>query len=164
MMTQENGTQGIDYLSLDGLVTDETRAWSGETAGLPVGDYRVRVAEVEKKPSSNNNPQLTVQFEVTEGEHKGRKARCWYTLTEKAIGRLMNLLQSVGMKLDGKKGFSPQALIGQELVIGVFEDKVEGDPNPMTGARDTKTFSKVYNERPLKEWETIKAKAAQPRA
>jgi hypothetical protein len=155
MMTKENGTQGVDYLSLDGLVTEDTRAWSGETAGLPPGDYRVKVTEVEKGQSSNNNPQLTVQFEVLEGEHASRKARCWYTLTQKAIGRLMCLLQAVGMKLDGKKGFAPQALLGQELVIGVFEDRVEGEMNPMTGAKDTKIFSKIFNERPVKDWPAI---------
>jgi uncharacterized protein DUF669 len=172
IIMSENGTQGVDYLSLDGLVTSETRAWGGETgAGLPPGDYKAKITEVVKDTSTNNNPQLVVQFEVLEGEHKSRKTRCWYTLTERAIGRLVNLLEAVGMKLDQKKGFAPKAMVGRELVIGVFEDKYEvGGANGMTGEKEVKTSTKVFNERKVTEWPAIaqaqaaKVKSQQPSA
>lgn len=153
-------TQGFDYLSLDGLVTEETKAWSGERGGLPPGDYLVKVTSVEKGQSSNQNPQVIVGFEVVDGEHRGRKMMSWYTLTKNAIGRLVSLLDAVGQKLDGKKGFSPQAMKGQELVIGVYEETGPGASNGMTGEKTEKTYSRVYRERPRSEWGAIKEKSA----
>ena len=141
--------QGLDYLSLDGLVTEETKAWSGEKLGLPPGDYQATITEVARDTSSNGNPQLIVTFKVTEGDSKDKTIRAWYTQTAKAIGRLMNLLNAVGIKLDGKKGFAPKALVGQHLTIGVQDEVQEGDPNPMSGEKTKKTFSKVFNERAI---------------
>lgn len=154
----ENGNAGVDYLSLDGLVTEDSKAWSGESASLPIGDYKAKIVDYENGTSSNQNPQSILTFEVTEGEYKGRKMRAWYTRTAKAIGRLLNLLQACGLALDGKKGFSPSALKGQELVIGITESISEGEANPMTGKKETKVFSQVFNERPLKEWAGVVAK------
>lgn len=163
-MAKENGTDGLDYLSLDGIVTEETKAWDGERSSLPPGDYCGRITDVEKSTSSNNKPQLVVSFEVTQGEQKGRKMRNWYSLTQAAIGRFVNLLDAVGLKLDGKNGFSPLALKGKELVFGVYEDIQEsGETNPMTGQpKPGRTFYKVYKERPMKAWAAIEAAKKQP--
>jgi hypothetical protein len=163
-MADKNGNnEQIDYLSLDGLVSEDTKAWTGESMSIPKGDYLGKLIDFEKGVSSNNNSQLICQIEVLEdtvgGEYKGRKMRAWYTLTKNAIGRLLNLLKACGQELDKKGGFSMAGLKGQTIVFGVQEDIVEGDQNPMTGKKDTRVFSKVFNERPAKEWTALLAKA-----
>lgn len=166
-------TQGFDYLSLDGLVTENTKGWSGEKSSLPPGDYLVRINEVKQEPpSKNQNPQISVQYEVVEGEHKGRKTRCWYTLKGDgngggAITRLVALLDAAGVSYkrpDGTFGFQPPQLVNQEVVIGVFDDVVPGEMNPMTGKADSKTFTKVFNERPRSAWGKIKEMQSQKSA
>ena len=48
---------------------------------IPEGTYRVLVASAEEKPTANGNGQgLNVQYEVVEGQYKGRKLFHWINL------------------------------------------------------------------------------------
>lgn len=42
---------------------------------LPVGDYRVRIANAEKKTSRNGNDMIAIQFDVS-----GRKSKLFYNI------------------------------------------------------------------------------------
>lgn len=154
--------EGLDYLSLDGLVTDKTRAWGGTAQSLPAGDYVGEISEVEKGESKEKNPTFIITYKVTEGEQKDQTIRGWYALTEKAIGRLYNVLQAIGVKLDKNKGFSPKAMLGLKLAFTVIEDVQEGELNPITQQKDTKKFSKVVNERAFRANGASQASKGQP--
>jgi hypothetical protein len=158
-------SEAVDYLSLDGLVTDETKSWAGGPGkGLPVGDYLVKIIGKSKNAAEGKTPQLEVKLEVVDdtagGQHKGRQTRAWYYLTADAIGRLTNLFEAAGAKLDAKKGINLDSLMGTELVIGVYEEKFGGEANPMGGTTEVKTRSKVFDERPRSVWGEVKEKAA----
>lgn len=152
-MSTENEEQGgMGYIELGAWVKDPTdiakQAWDGESGPkIPPGQYLVDITEAERNVNGKNNPQVQVQFTVAEGEQAGATLRGWYVLTEKAIGRVLNLLQACGLALDARGGFDVAALVGSRLYITVVENTYEAGENPVTGEKITKTNSKVMGEK-----------------
>lgn len=136
-----------DYLSLEGLVTPETRPWGGESNYLAPGEHAFEVVEAEKDQSANDNPVIRFTFKVFEGDLAGQTIKKSYALTQKAIGRLVCLLQAIGVKTDSKGGFSISSTVGRRFRATVTEEMREGDPNPMTGEKTFKRSSNLMSER-----------------
>lgn len=144
--------QDDGYIEIGGWLKDQDdpfkQAWDGAAGPkLPPGEYLVDVTEAKKSMSNAKNPQVEVQYTVVEGEHEGATIRAWYAMTEKAIGRLLNVLQACGLALDARGGFSITALVGQRLHIGVMDNTYEKGRNPVTDEPIMVTNSKVFGEK-----------------
>lgn len=105
----------------------------GGGARVPEGDYRAKVAEVKVGTSkSSGNTMLEWVYEITEGKHKGKKLSKDYTvLTAEALWRLKNLLEALGIAVEGKnlKDLRPllKKLLGRELGVTVTDEEYEKD-------------------------------------
>ena len=141
-----------------------TEAWDGEAAPpLPEGDYHVRVANVQNKPSKEKQtPMLAVTFEVVDGELAGRKIFNNYNYTnDTGAKRLKSLMVAANLRLDR---FVASELLGAELMVTVAHRIVAGQPDANGNPGKDKTFSDVMKERPLEGAAQAQAPAAAAKA
>ena len=79
------------------------KAWGGEQGPkLPIGAYTMDVVNVEEvKSAKKQTPGVEVTFKVAdEGLHFGTEIKKTYYLSEKALGRITNLMVACGARLD----------------------------------------------------------------
>lgn len=102
------------------------------TSDLPPGRY---VAEIIEPPirqmSSNNNPMMTVTFQVVEGEYRGALQWRRYMLQGKGGGWTKQFLQALGLKDEaaGKKPIQPSEIKGKRCLISVRPQRNNPDYN-----------------------------------
>lgn len=135
-------------------------AWGGEKRPLcPPGDYILEVKHVEQKPSKNQQPMLTVQYEVAEGDLIGTRVYNNYSLQPQSRGRLKQFMIACGMDLS-------KFVAGQALGAKIRGSVVHVDGQPSTDAqgnvRPAGVFANVINEQPLEEAAPVQAKATTP--
>ena len=130
---------------------------------LPLGSYIFEVEHVEQKPSSKNTPMVVVTSKVAEGQdndeaakYTGQKAWGNYPLTEKAMGRIKNLMMACGAPLDK---FRASALLGAKYRADIVHNQGDATPGPDGQPREARTFANIANERPL---ETVEAAPSPP--
>jgi hypothetical protein len=130
---------------------------------LPVNDYIFEVEHVEQKPSSKNTPMVVVTSKVAEGQeddeaakYTGQKVWANYPLTDKAMGRLKNIMIACGAPLDK---FRASALMGAKYRASIVHNQGDATPGPDGQPREARMFANLCNERPL---ETIEAAAPPP--
>lgn len=111
-----------DYLDLD------LRNYrSNRSAMVPPGRYEVEVSHSEKRTSGANNPQLVSWLKITSGEWKGSILVDYATVTERALFRVVNFLNAVGVKTPNSQlRINPSTIIGKRLLIDVIEDEYKG--------------------------------------
>lgn len=120
---------------------------TGEFSTLPVGDYDFTIVMVESKPSSSGNPMVVVTAEVMEGqENAGGKIWANYVLTDKAKGRLANLMIACGVNL---AKFRASELMGATFRGTVVHNKGAAQIGADGVPQEPRTFANLQNERPI---------------
>lgn len=162
-MAQQEKHEYVDFeIEGLGLESDDVRAFGGGGFQLaPEGDWMLTVIDLEKKPSSKNQPMLKVTFEIAdEGPNKGVRVYNNYSLQPQALGRLKQFSIACGAQLD--KFVSAQH-IGQTIRGTVVH--VEGQPRVGTQgeALPAGVFANVTNEQPLED-ETVAQEETPPPA
>lgn len=108
--------------------TDEVQY---DKAGLPVGRHKVMITgeEVGETKKETNPKPLIVEFEVIEGEFKGRSGKVWYNIHNVDAQTANIAKQQIKRIADATgKAVSPsQPLKGRVLTIEVRQQKK--DPN-----------------------------------
>lgn len=138
-----------DYIELGADVDQDSEGWDGSQMEFPsYGDHTFEIIAAEKEPSSKGTPMAKLSFEVVGGEEAGRRINGWYPLTAKARGRIINVCNAVGVRLDERGGFSLGALVGTRLMASVTEN-VYTKVNPVTQQKEEKVGPKVMFEKPL---------------
>ena len=112
---------------------DKAEAWS-EAPRLPLGWSDVKIESVEEGKSSNNNPQLTIEYGNSQGS-----IREWLVVVEATYGKLKALTDAAGIVVEGED-FDPQTLVGKSIGIYIEEEPSRKDP--------TQTFRNVSAHRP----------------
>ena len=149
--SNDGGEQFMDYIALGDMVSEETTLWDGQGGkGPPVGEYDFEILSAIRKQSSKGTPQVEVKFKViTPGEAEGMTCNGWYALTQKAIGRLLCLLNAANVPLDQKNGFSINQLVGATIHASIVETTYK-EPNAMApGEFITKTSTRLQQEVPI---------------
>jgi hypothetical protein len=157
-------------IEVEGLA--EAKEWGGESFApeVPPGEYLLAISSVARGTSKNGNSTVIVEFEVADGEYAGKRLKNWYTLTEKAMGRMQKLKRAVGATMDSK--VRSDELLGAQLYATVTHEpgeqqknadgtlKCDANGNPYPPS----TFAKVLNERAVEAaaQETKAAVAAPP--
>src|SRR5271154_3684857 len=93
--------QGFEMPEIE-VNLEGVQAWGGESGPkLPVGDYTFDIKHAEQSPSKQGKPCIEVTFAVAdEGVHYGVELKKKYSLSEKALGRIANLMMACGARLD----------------------------------------------------------------
>lgn len=68
----EKWNKEIDVKGLQEDIEKASQGKTGNYVGVPVGEYEVKLANAEVKPTKNGDPMATLWFKVLEGEYKGQ--------------------------------------------------------------------------------------------
>jgi hypothetical protein len=145
---------------IEGVRLQDEQAWDGTGGALPPGNYLFKVTGVEQKPANTGNPQMILQLEVIDGAesqaHNGRGMKHFIMLMASTKGRVKHMLDVCGIVPDDDGGFDDESFMGAEFA-GVVETNTFTKPDPATGQTVEKTNTKINQERPASDWETILA-------
>lgn len=95
---------------------------------VPKGVYKAKVADITEGTSqSSGNDMLTVEYELVEGDFKGRKLWDYVVLTDAAAWKLRQFIDAMGVKAKGT--LDTVELIGNLVLVRV---KHEADSRPET--------------------------------
>jgi hypothetical protein len=69
---------------------------------IPEGEYPIIIEEVEYvEPASDDKyPYLNVKMEISEGEHEGRKLWTIWSFSPKALWRMQQVFENLGLPVD----------------------------------------------------------------
>jgi hypothetical protein len=128
------------------------KAWDGVGGGppeIPPGNYALELTDVQRGTSNAGKPVLKVDFTVvSEGASLGKKFQRSYSLTEKALGRIANLLRACGARLDKIRQEDMLGRIIEAEIVhteGQVRFGTDGQPLP------ARLFLDVINERAIEE-------------
>lgn len=90
------------------------------------GRHRVKIVEINEQTSQGGDDMLVFVFEVIKGDSKGARVYENCVLTDKALWKLQQILQAIGIKCDGKVALDLDKLIGKICEVDVFHEEYEG--------------------------------------
>lgn len=90
------------------------------------GRHRVKIKEINEQTSQGGDDMLVFVFEVIKGDDKGALIYENCVLTDKALWKLQQILQAIGIKCDGKVAIDLDKLIGKICEVDVFHEEYEG--------------------------------------
>lgn len=93
---------------------------------LEEGVYHLQIAKVEETTSSTKNPMLKVEYDVLDVE--GRR-KLWdnFVLIDKALWKLKELFEALGIDTAEIVEMDVQELVGMEINAKVVQDEYNGD-------------------------------------
>ena len=93
----------FDFLELTQGLIEKNDFEEAEFTPLPAGDYRVKVANVEKKTSQSGNDYVSMVMEIIDGEFTGRNIYNNLYLTvktaENSVKRIYKMAEFAGITL-----------------------------------------------------------------
>lgn len=90
------------------------------------GKHPAVIKKIELKKNSSDDDMLVATVEVTAGESKGARVIDNYTLTAKALWKLKQVLESMGMKADGKLVLDTDKMLDKPVLIEVAHETYNG--------------------------------------
>ncbi len=93
---------------------------------LAEGVYTLQIAKVEETTSSTGNPMLKVEYDVM-GVEGGRKLWDNFVLIDKALWKLKELFDALGIDTSSIVEMDVQELVGLEVQAKVVQDTYNGD-------------------------------------
>jgi hypothetical protein len=161
----ENQQEFVDF-EIEGDFEGVKEFDGGNFPLLPPREFIFEVTNVTQKTSSNNNNMVVVESTVAEGQDDdeaaaftGQKAWTNYVLTDKALGRLKNLMLACKAPMDK---FRASAILGAKYRGTITHSQSDGSPGPDGKPREARTFANVSKERPLDGGAEQKQEAAPP--
>lgn len=142
------------------LTNDEIKAAQGNNfAALPKGTYgAVIFSNTFGLSKSSNNPMFTIDFKITEGQAGiGRKIRGWFSLTGKALFKVVELHKAIDFPFPDKNTPAGEfefpetdEYLGKEvnIVIDVEEyttDEDDANGDPIKATRNTFKYVRPYD-------------------
>lgn len=152
--------QAVDFeIQMDLTNVQEFGGDGGGEPEVPPGEYVLDCVDLKQDTSKNNNSMIVVTFEVVEGEFAGKQLTGWYTLTDKAVGRIKKLQIACGARLDAIRS---SEIRGARIRATVVHQEGEQRPRPDGTLFPPRIFAKVVNERPLEEAQPQQAAPTPP--
>lgn len=126
------------------------------------GRHRVKIVEINEQTSQGGDDMLVFVFEVIKGESKGARVYENCVLTDKALWKLQQILQAIGIKCDGKVALDLDKLIGKICEIDVFHEEYEGRTRARIGEFFKATSAKSNDDDEEEEEPAPKKSKKQP--
>lgn len=105
---------------------------SGGRKHYPEGDYPAKVKAVKlgksgSEDSDERKPRIETTYVFTKGKLKGKEIRDDYYLTEKALWRLRQALEAMGIKVPSKAvNLDITKMKGKECALTIADDEYDG--------------------------------------
>jgi hypothetical protein len=93
---------------------------------LDEGMYNLTIAKVEETTSSTGNPMLKVEYDVN-GVEGNRKLWDNYVLIDKAMWKLKELFDALGIDTSAVVEMDVTELVGMQVTAKVVQDTYQGD-------------------------------------
>lgn len=90
------------------------------------GIHTAKIVEVQENTTQAGDDMLTMAFEVIRGDSKDARVYDNFVLTDKALWKLKQLLQALGVKCDGKIVLDLDRLVGKVCDITVYHEEYNG--------------------------------------
>ena len=119
------------------------------------GRHRVKIVEINEQTSQGGDDMLVFVFEVIKGESKGARVYENCVLTDKALWKLQQILQAIGIKCDGKVALDLDKLIGKICEIDVFHEEYEGRTRARIGEFFKATSTKSNDDEDVDDEDDI---------
>lgn len=119
------------------------------------GRHRVKIVEINEQTSQGGDDMLVFVFEVIKGESKGARVYENCVLTDKALWKLQQILQAIGIKCDGKVALDLDKLIGKICEIDVFHEEYEGRTRARIGEFFKATSAKSNDDEDVDDEDDI---------
>lgn len=119
------------------------------------GRHRVKIVEINEQTSQGGDDMLVFVFEVIKGESKGARIYENCVLTDKALWKLQQILQAIGIKCDGKVALDLDKLIGKICEIDVFHEEYEGRTRARIGEFFKATSAKSSDDEDVDDEDDI---------
>lgn len=119
------------------------------------GRHRVKIVEIDEQTSQGGDDMLVFVFEVIKGESKGARVYENCVLTDKALWKLQQILQAIGIKCDGKVALDLDKLIGKVCEIDVFHEEYEGRTRARIGEFFKATSAKSSDDEDVDDEDDI---------
>lgn len=119
------------------------------------GRHRVKIVEINEQTSQGGDDMLVFVFEIIKGESKGARVYENCVLTDKALWKLQQILQAIGIKCDGKVALDLDKLIGKVCEIDVFHEEYEGRTRARIGEFFKATSAKSNDDEDVDDEDDI---------
>lgn len=119
------------------------------------GRHRVKIVEINEQTSQGGDDMLVFVFEVIKGDSKGARVYENCVLTDKALWKLQQILQAIGIKCDGKVALDLDKLIGKVCEIDVFHEEYEGRTRARIGEFFKATSAKSNDDEDVDDEDDI---------
>lgn len=99
---------------------------------LEEGTYLLTIAEAEEKQSSTGNPMISITYDVNstaDGIEVPGQRKLWdnYSLVEKALFKVKELLDALGYDTDQLVEMDVTDLVGQQVMAKVIQETYNGE-------------------------------------
>lgn len=119
------------------------------------GRHRVKIVEINEQTSQGGDDMLVFVFEVIKGDSKGARVYENCVLTDKALWKLQQILQAIGIKCDGKVALDLDKLIGKICEVDVFHEEYEGRTRARIGEFFKATSAKSSDDEDVDDEDDI---------
>lgn len=127
-MTQRPESFSVDFSKVD-LGGGKPGKNSKFLSTIDTGEYRVRIAEIERTESKAGNDMFVLTYEFLDYPYQGKRSKKDYVvLTPKALWKLRAIGKSTG--LAGNFSFDQlyEELLGKKLMVTFEDDEYDGRP------------------------------------
>jgi len=90
------------------------------------GQHVAKIIEAKEAVSQGGGDMIKVVYEIAKGPDKGCRVYENYPLQENSLWKLKGLLQSIGVKADGKVMLDISKMVGKSCIIEVFHEEYNG--------------------------------------
>ncbi len=109
------------------VTVDFTGVDKGTKRRIPAGDYAFKVDKCYEDVSQSGNNMVVFECVISEGKHKGFRAWVQCAITPKALWKLRQMLEALGVEVpQGKFKLVPKKYVGLEFGATVEDDTYEG--------------------------------------
>lgn len=106
----------------EALQEDPNEKWR-----MDEGDYRARVVDITQGTSKAGNAMWTWTWAIVSGKYAGRELTLWTALTAKAMFKLREAVEAIGVWKPGQKlRLKPSDIIGKEASLKVIMEEYNG--------------------------------------
>lgn len=119
--------QSVNNMNM-GFEVDLTNVQDSSFA-IPDGTYKAKCIDITQDVSKSGNPMFIWEFEIVEGDYKGRTFKSWTAVTPAAMWKIAETVQALGVGQTGQVvKFKKGDVINKLCGIVMEQDEYNGKP------------------------------------